>query len=98
MLENLKLETFSQHLNSKFIVRHESGARIETKLIEVKPLNKVPAYEQFSLLFLGPPSAFLQQSTYSFEHEQLEPFELFIVPVKQVAEGFHYEAIISRPL
>ncbi|HEX8137433.1 MAG TPA: hypothetical protein VF544_07570 [Pyrinomonadaceae bacterium] len=98
MLENLNLEKFSQHLNSKFIVKHESGTTIELKLIEAKPLNKVPTYEQFSLLFLGPQNAFLPQAIYSFEHEQLEPFEMFIVPIKQVAEGFHYEAIINRPL
>jgi activator of 2-hydroxyglutaryl-CoA dehydratase len=98
MLENLNLEKFSQHLNSKFIVKHESGTTVELQLIEAKPSTKTPAYEQFSLLFLGPPNAFLQQATYSFEHEQLEAFEMFIVPVKQVAEGFHYEAIISRQL
>jgi Domain of unknown function (DUF6916) len=98
MLENLNLEAFAQHLNSKFIVKHESGSTIELRLIEAKPSAKVPTYEQFSLLFLGPASAYLPQATYSFEHEQLEPFEMFIVPVKQVAEGFHYEAIISRSL
>ena len=98
MLENLNLEKFSQHLNSIFIVKHESGATTELKLIDAKPSSKIPTYEQFSLLFLGPPNAFLPQAIYSFEHEQLEPFEMFIVPIKQVAEGFRYEAVVNRPL
>jgi hypothetical protein len=98
MLENLNLETFSQHLNSKFSVKQESGGTVEVQLIEAKKTGSVPNYEQFALLFLGPPNAFLPQSTYSFEHEGLEAFELFIVPVKRLADGFHYEAIIIRAL
>jgi Domain of unknown function (DUF6916) len=98
MLENLNLETFSQHLNSKFSVKHESGGTVELQLIEAKKSGSLEGYEQFSLLFLGPPDAFLPQAIYSFEHERLEPFEMFIVPVKRLPDGFHYEAIINRQL
>lgn len=98
MLENLHLETFSQHLNSKFSIRREPGDTVALQLIEAKKLGSNPELEQFSLLFLGPSEAFLQQSIYRFEHDQIGSFEMFIVPIKKVEAGFQYEAIINRPL
>src|SRR5215204_206860 len=49
--------------------------------------------ESFSLLFTGPKNRFLPQRLYSFTHETLGRFPLFIVPVGQDATTFHYEAV-----
>jgi hypothetical protein len=100
MLDKLHLETFSQHLNSKFTVKSESSPNaVELQLIEAESAAKpAPGYEQFSLVFSSPPDSFLEQATYSFEHDGLGTFELFIVPIRRDEDGFKYQAVINRPL
>jgi hypothetical protein len=97
MLENLHLETFSEQLNSKFLVRRETGTGVELQLIEAGNIGTpTPEHEQFSLLFRGPLDSFLEQAIYSFEHDKIGTFEMFIVPVRREQEGFLYQAIINR--
>jgi len=99
MLENLHLEAFSEHLNSNFSVgRGEAGA-VELQLIEAQSVGQpAPGYEQFSLLLRGPLDSLLEQAIYSFKHDALGTFEMFIVPVQQTQDGFIYQSIINRPL
>jgi hypothetical protein len=97
MLDNMHLEEFSQQLNSNFLIKREpAGAAVEVQLIEAQSIGSTPGYEQFSLLFRGPANSYLEQSTYSFEHERLGTFEIFIVPVRREVDGFYYQAIINR--
>ncbi|HEY6186186.1 MAG TPA: hypothetical protein VIW80_00800 [Pyrinomonadaceae bacterium] len=99
MLDKLHLETFSEHLNSKFSVRREPSAdAVELQLIEAESTGTVPGYEQFSLIFSGPLNSFLEQAIYSFEHDGIGTFEMFIVPIRRDENGFKYQAIINRPL
>jgi hypothetical protein len=98
MLENLHLEQFSQHLNSKFSARREPAVAVELQLVEAQSTGSTPGYEQFSLLFRGPLNHLLEQSTYSFEHAEIGTFDMFIVPIKQDQEGLYYQAIINRPI
>jgi hypothetical protein len=51
--------------------------------------------ERFSAFFRGPGDHFLQQKMYSFNHEQMGAFELFLVPVSQDQSGFRYEAVFN---
>jgi hypothetical protein len=99
MLENLHLETFSEHLNSNFSIgRGEAGAT-ELQLIEAQSVGTAaPGYEQFSLIFRGPLDSFLEQAIYRFTHVALGTFEMFIVPVQKNQDGFIYQSIINRPL
>jgi hypothetical protein len=96
MLENLHLESFSQHLNSKFSVKRESAAAVELELVDAQGIESNPAYEQFSLFFRGPLDSFLEQATYSFEHDGLGSFEMFIVPIRRNQDGFQYQSVIYR--
>ena len=98
MLENLKQEDFSSHLNSKFLVNREPEGTVEVELVEVKDLGSTPRQEQFSIVFRGPQDQLLQQGIYRFEHQEMGAFELFIVPFKRVQDGFLYEAVFNRPL
>ena len=88
---------FSKHVNTKFRVAVEPP--VELELTEVKSyLSKAheeTGMERFSVFFLGPGDRFLAQYTYSFEHEQMGTFELFLVPVKQDQNGFRYEAVFN---
>ena len=55
-----------------------------------------PGREQFSIIFRGPLGIFLQQQSYRMEHPQMGSFDLFLVPIRQDADGFYYEAAFAR--
>ena len=58
---------------------------------EAAKLNRIP----FSLHFIGPKSFLLEQKMYRFEHDKLEPMEIFLVPIAEEAEGYKYEAVFT---
>jgi hypothetical protein len=93
---DLTHEEFSQNANSKFQVQADENAVVEVDLIEVSELKTYPQQEEFTILFRGPSNVFLDQGVRSFKHDQMGEFELFIVPIKQDAEGFYYEAVFNR--
>lgn len=101
-MEDMKLETFTPHLNSKFLFKREQEAAegVELELIEATDLGSTPQQEQFSLLFRGSPAPRLEQSTYRVEHGEMGAFELFIVPVRVRGrqDGPFYEAVFNRAL
>ena len=96
MEASLTHETFSQNANTKFRVLLDENTRVELDLVEVSELKLYPQQEEFSLEFRGPLDMFLGQGLRDFEHEHMGEFELFIVPVRQEADGFYYEAIFNR--
>lgn len=88
---------FSKHVNTKFRVAVEP--LLELELTEVKGYlskeHEETGMERFSAFFRGPGERYLQQKTYSLEHEQMGAFELFLVPVSQDQNGFRYEAVFN---
>lgn len=94
-MADLTHEEFSRHANSKFQVQADENT-VEVDLIEVSELKVYPQQEEFTILFRGPSDVFLDQGVRSFKHNQMGEFELFIVPIKQDAEGFYYEAVFNR--
>ena len=55
-------------------------------------------HEKFALLFRGPLASPLAQNTYSFEHQRIGSFAMFIVPIGCVDQSrCYYEAIFNRP-
>ena len=89
-------ETFSQNANSKFQVQLDENTSVELELVEVSEFKVYPEQEEFALEFRGPLDKFLDQGVRDFTHEQMGQFELFIVPVRQDAQGFYYEAVFNR--
>jgi len=86
--------TFAEHLHSVFRLAHASAA-LALELVEVTDTSTARQVS-FSLLFRGPLRPPLAQQIYSFEHDGLGRFELFIVPVQRDAHGMYYEAVVSR--
>src|ERR1041385_1994753 len=88
---------FSKHVNTKFRVAVEPP--VELELTEVKGYlsreHEHAGMERFSAFFRGPGDHFLQQKMYSFNHEQMGAFELFLVPVSQDQSGLRYEAVFN---
>lgn len=93
---SLTHEEFTKHANTKFQVQAGENTNVEVELTEISELKVHPQQEEFALEFRGPLNAFLGQGLHNFAHDQMGEFELFIVPIKQDAEGFYYEAVFNR--
>ncbi|HEX3249731.1 MAG TPA: hypothetical protein VHS05_09910 [Pyrinomonadaceae bacterium] len=96
MEASLTHEEFNRNANTKFRVQTGDTGPVELELIEVSELKMYPRQEEFTLTFRGPLNSFLDQCVHSFTHDQIGEFELFIVPIKQDADGFYYEAVFNR--
>lgn len=96
MEASLTHEEFSQFANSKFQVEFDENTDVELELIDVSELKVYPQQEEFVIVFRGPLEMFLSQGPHYFKHEKMGRFELFIVPIRQDAAGFYYEAVFNR--
>ena len=93
---SLTHEAFSQQLNTKFQVHLDENTSVELELVEVSDIKLYPQQEEFTIVFRSAPNALLSQGMGNFSHEQMGEFELFVVPVRQDANGFYYEAVFNR--
>ncbi len=96
MEASLTHEEFTKHAGTKFQVQNNESTSVELELVEVSELKLYPRQEEFTVVFRGPADAFLGQGGRLFTHEQMGQFELFIVPVRQDAQGFYYDAVFNR--
>lgn len=101
-LENLTKEKFAETLNTRFRVMVDSAGPVELQLVEVTAGAAASGgpdaskYENFSLMFHGSGERFLPQKMYSFEHEKMGSFDLFIVPVGREGNLIKYQAVFNR--
>jgi hypothetical protein len=93
--ERLTYEDFKNRLNSQYII-NTAEADVSIQLFELSEHKVSAQQERFSLLFKGPLGLFLPQKMYPCRHEEMGVFDLFIVPVAQVKDGFVYEAVFNR--
>ena len=96
MEPSLSHEEFSKNADTKFQVQGDDDTPVEVELTRISELKIHPRQEEFSIWFRGPLNAFLDQGVRNFKHDQMGEFELFIVPIKQDADGFYYEAVFNR--
>ena len=87
-------DEFARQVNTRFQAQTDPG--VELELIEVSELKLHPQQEEFTIVFRGPGNAFLEQGIRSLTHEQMGQFEIFLVPIRQDAQGFYYEAVFNR--
>lgn len=99
MIETIGREDFAKHINTEFRI-NDANTHVTLTLAAVNgnAPHAESGWENFSLHFIGREGAPLPQRIYLFDHDSLGALDLFIVPVKQDAEGVHYEAIFNRPL
>ena len=93
-------ETFSHHVNTKFLVNLDSDKRVELQLVEVAVRKSEPneqkGMERFSTFFYGPLNFVLPQQTYDLSHPQLGELQIFLVAIAQDERGTKYEAVFNR--
>lgn len=102
-LEQISYEAFAAQVKASFRVRVAENDPMELELSEATEPRvaksggtKNLAYENFALNFTGPANRLLPQGMYWFESEELERFELFIVPVGRDPKGTYYQATFNR--
>ena len=96
MEASLTHEQFSKNINTKFQVQLDENTSVDLDLAEVSELKLHPKQEEFAVVFRGPLDKYLGQGGHLFTHDQMGEFELFIVPIRQDAQGFYYEAVFNR--
>ncbi len=103
MLETFTVETFTPFVGDTFRVFYDETSALEVTLRSAKEFGTESAREwskasgrtPFMLHFYGQGEYYLQQGLYRVEHPQMEPFELFLVPVNPDRQGMEYEAVFT---
>jgi len=99
-LDSFTLATFSPVINTIFRVRANDSTWVELNLARATPPRHsrpdAHDHKSFSLWFLGPNDQLLVQRLYSFEHDNIGRFDLFIVPVGRSEKGIEYQAVFNR--
>jgi hypothetical protein len=93
MSELLTIGDFAPLLHTRF--RAAQRETYDLELTEVTDRSN-GRLEQFSLIFTGPASPWLQQGVYTLVHPQMGEQELFLVPLGPDATHMRYEAAFSR--
>jgi len=93
---SLQHEEFAAQLKKKFRVQVDETNAVDLVLAEVSELKLLPGVEQFSIVFRGPLETFLGQGMREFEHDEMGSFQLFLVPINKLDDGFSYEAVFNR--
>lgn len=93
----LTLARFEPLVGSRFTLRLADDAELPARLIEARAGRSagLEGRPPFSLTFEAPPEPALPQRIYRLEHPQLDPVELFLVPVARSATALHYEAVFG---
>jgi Domain of unknown function (DUF6916) len=89
-------EALTENLNTSFHVYADDTNIADLELAEVSELKLFATQEQFAVIFRGPREPFLSQGMRSLDHEKLGRSELFLVPIRDDAEGYYYEAVFNR--
>lgn len=97
-MSDLTHEHFAALQGERFFVHVANGDPVMAELIEARILPSPPfkGRQPFSLLFKGPSSPRLPQSTYQMMNDNYaEPLNIFLVPVGVDASGACYEAVFN---
>ncbi len=96
MLENMTQSTFAENMNSTFRLYTAPDQAMPVELVELSEGRSSPQQTVFSVVFRGSPDTVLSQGMYRMEHDKLDPFDLFLVPIRRDKEGTYYEAVFNR--
>ena len=95
-MPELTHKAFSENLGTQFILHLSPEKTIGLELAQVAEQQVTARQEMFSIVFRGPLDTFLVQRTYTFDHETMGTFSLFIVPISKDENGFSYEAVFNN--
>ena len=91
----INANAMNEHVGSLFSVLDDPSGSVFLTLTSVVEHAKTERMETFSLFFQGPANSYLPQRTYKLNHATLGELEIFLVPIAQNKDGFHYEAVFN---
>ena len=100
-ISEFTLETFAPRVGETFRLQLADAATLELVLADASAPESAAGAEEaglrspFSIVLRGPLQPLLPQQMYSFAHDELGDFDLFIVPVAQDESGTQYEAVFG---
>lgn len=89
-------DEFASAVNSSFKAVHSGGSTTDLLLLKFEDVVTNSVQETYTLLFRAPEDAVASQGIYRLEHEKLGSMDVFLVPIKQDAEGLYYEAVFNH--
>jgi microcystin-dependent protein len=92
-LQSAKLSTFVKLVGDAFQIHVSPLNSVNVTLVEATGHDQ----RSFSLVFSGEAATPIEQNTYTFQHDGLGEFPLFVVPIEPDSEGLYYEAAMSEP-
>ncbi|MFA6715648.1 MAG: hypothetical protein WC082_14570 [Victivallales bacterium] len=95
MSEKFSQAEFKKHQNKAFTAKLEDGSSCELTLAEVTDVKETEKTKSFSLIFHGPKEKFLEQKIYRIGNGEYKEEQIFIVPVGESENAFHYQAVFS---
>jgi len=100
ILKEMTFERMKELEGTSFWAYPEQEHKVELRVVEVAKVMESEAAllkrTPFSMFLLGPKSYQIKQGTFPMTHEAFpEPFELFIVPLEQRADGVLYESVFT---
>jgi Domain of unknown function (DUF6916) len=103
MLETFTVDKFEPRVGDKFEVVSDSSSGQELTLLSAKVVGTDSAKEwskasgraPFTLTFIGPVEAALEQSIYHLAHDEMGDFDIFLVPLGPNQQGMRYEAVFT---
>jgi hypothetical protein len=96
-LADLTIDSFRLRLGERFRIRSAPQSTFDAELIDARALgaSRAPRRTPFSLLFRTALTTPLPQAIYRIEHDEIGPYDIFLVPVGPDAAGMVYEAIFT---
>lgn len=97
MLQDFTVDTFLPLVGRAFRVIVDERQYMPAELIDVASWGDTSdgKRQPFTLTFRADAAHHIPQATYTVDTEGMEPFPLFLVPVKPEADGTRYEAVFS---
>ena len=99
MLDTFTIDTFAPRVGELFRVIVDDTWEMRAQLAAVTPWGDESAVGRartpFSLVFTAPRETNLPQGTYRVENENMEPFDLFLVPLGPQGDAMRYEAVFT---
>jgi hypothetical protein len=96
MFDKLNYEDFCEILDTNFQLA-DAESDIKLKFFEISEKKETTQTIMFSLYLKSPSDVFLAQKIYNLQHEKYGAGSLFIVPIRQDADGgIVYESVFNR--
>jgi uncharacterized protein DUF6916 len=99
-MDDISFEVFLRRMNHRFVLRRqdppESGEGVAAELVECSPRPDNGRSRGYSLTFRVSRPIPAEQGNYLVSADSLTPTPIFLVPVRQTADGVDFHAVFNQ--